>query len=87
MQATDEQPQYFLGVTEAARTLGVSRSTLYAMFRARVLHPCHIGCRAVVAVQELRSYSRSIAAASGVPAGTCDPNPVGEDREPVEAEA
>ncbi len=51
-----------VSIAEAARRLGVGRSTLYALFRDGRLTPLKIGRRTVVAASDLDRFVADLAA-------------------------
>jgi len=57
---------HFVSIEEAARRLGVARSTVYAQYLGRELHRVKQGRRAMVAVVEVDALARHLAAEAGV---------------------
>jgi excisionase family DNA binding protein len=53
-----------LSIADAARRLGVGRSTLYALFRDGRLTPLKIGRRTVVAASDLERFVADLASAA-----------------------
>jgi hypothetical protein len=57
---------HFVSIDEAARRLGVARSTVYAQYLGRELHRVKQGRRSMVAVVEVNALARRLAADAGV---------------------
>ena len=63
----DQRPApHFVSIEEAARRLGVARSTVYAQYLGRELHRVKQGRRAMVAVVEVDALARRLATEAGV---------------------
>jgi excisionase family DNA binding protein len=59
-------PRTLLSVAESCTSLGVSRSTLYALIRSRRLPARKLGGRTVIAVDDLREMIKKLPDAVGV---------------------
>jgi len=66
----DQPAPYFVSIDEAARRLGVARSTIYARHLGRELHLVKQGRRSLVALVEVNDLARRLATEAG---GTLDP--------------
>lgn len=71
MLDTPSRP-HFVSVPQAARTIGVGRTTFYGMIGNGTIHPVKLGKRTVVSTRELAALAARLEQAAGVPGAMVD---------------